>query len=861
MAVLKSIASGDWTSASTWAVVNSTSYNNTETTTTLLTTSYQTSSTFTPGAITVDGIAVKLSARNGTTGTMTVALDQAGSDVAGTVVVINTADLPAAAKADLNGGWQYFKFASPVTLLAATAYGVKARTSSPSQISLFSTATTNWARALVTTTTAAPAAGDDLIIAGEYTGAGTSNSFTVTMNQTATTDYGAASTSLVLPALAICAKGTLTWATAAATGYNLKLSGNLIVYSGGEYNQGTVATPCPRDSTMKLQFDCVANVDFGMTVRNLGTAVMQGLSRSSGKDVYTCLLNTDEAAGQTVLGVDTDTGWLSGDEIGIASTSRTPSQTERRTLSANANAADMTVTAGLTNAHSGTSPTQGEIILITRNVSMFGVSTTVQTYLDLKSTATFDADWCEFYFMGSATTNKRGIDIATTTGSASFTYCSFRDWVVASSTIIVTGTATNNYTLQHCVWYNTQVAFANAVTSGTNWLIDHCYAVGCNGSGAIIWNFGDVGGVMTNITAAGNINVGVAFFFNQTNATVGTCANITIHSNGVGGNFNSFINSTVTNIVAWRNGGAITFVALGNVIIDGFTSFGNATASIALSSNSALLIKSLVSGSDSTFSTPSGVIFTSQTGGDTTFESSTFGVAAGIITAHTQDVLCSTQAAHIVKFNNCILASATEVASQSLLLPGASISSQKHDQTNGLNRKWKREGTITTDTTPGLFEGTVSARLTPLSATEKLDSLLFRSAVASGQTLSVTVKVRESVIGDGTAYNGNFPRLIVKRNVAAGIASDTVLATATSASMGAFEVLSGTTAAVTDDAILEFCVDCDGTTGWINVDTWTVGSQTSTLGLAYWKDGEGFAYGDNSAGGGGSATVGYAFLN
>lgn len=30
------------------------------------------------------------------------------------------------------------------------------------------------------------------------------------------------------------------------------------------------------------------------------------------------------------------------------------------------------------------------------------------------------------------------------------------------------------------------------------------------------------------------------------------------------------------------------------------------------------------------------------------------------------------------------------------------------------------------------------------------------------------------------------------------------------------------TGAVTDNAVLEFIVDCDGTQGWVNVDTWSV---------------------------------------
>ena len=136
-----------------------------------------------------------------------------------------------------------------------------------------------------------------------------------------------------------------------------------------------------------------------------------------------------------------------------------------------------------------------------------------------------------------------------------------------------------------------------------------------------------------------------------------------------------------------------------------------------------------------------------------------------------------------------------------------------------------------------------------------MESNSIHVAVANGATLTPTVKVRESVAGDGTDYNGNRIRLIVKANPAAGIASDTVLATATASSEGAFESLSGTTAAVTDDAVLEFVVDCDGTTGWVNVDTFSISSQTDSRKYQFWGNGQPVVYGDNAAGGGGGLLV------
>jgi hypothetical protein len=867
MAVRKSIATGDFTAAATWGLVDATSYNNTETTTTALTTAYTTSSTFTPGAITVEGIAVKLSVRTGTTGTISVALDLATVTVTGTEVTIDTADLPAAATADLNGGWIYFKFASPVLLLAATAYGVKCKTSSAAQVSLRSTATTNWARALVTTTTGAPAAGDDLIIAGEYTAASTSATYTITMNETATTDYGAASTSLVTPALAICSKGVLTWETTAATDYNLKLSGNFIVYADGALNMGTTGTPCPRGSTMTLNFDVGVNVGWGLTIRNLGTWNCQGLSRTSGKDIWYCKLNTNEAVNQTTLGVDTDTGWLDNDVIGIASTSRTAAETERGALNGAASASSLTVDGfagaggGLANAHLGTSPTQAEIILLTRSIIISGVSESLQSFVRVEPTAIVDVDWTAFQYMGSATAGSRGISIFTTTGSSSFSYCSFYDWGVTSSAIATTGSETNNFTVEFCVFYNVNLPVATVATSGANYVFDNLISMRCPSGNRTCFNFIDVGGTITNIMAVGNLNTGNQINISEV-AQIGTIGPLTAHSSSTGISLTGFRGGTVNGVKSWRGNTtntALNLSSLDDVIIDGYEAFGNTAANLIISSNKSLTIKDAVLSGDSSFATLSGILFASATGGEVAFEDSTFGAASGIKVAHSsQDVLVSATAFTDVKFHNCLFASTNEIGLQSSMVNGLTFGSQRHDQTTGLHKAWLREGTITIDTTAGLYDVSPGSRLTPNNASENLRSIGFRSAVTSGNTLTVSVKVRESVIGDGTAYNGTRVELLVKRNAAAGIAADTVLATATIASEGAFETISGTTAAVTDDAILEFVVRCNGTTGWVNFDTFAVTTQYDTRGGQFWKEGQMYAYGDNSAGGG-AGQVSYTY--
>mgnify|MGYP006366968057 CR=1 FL=1 len=833
MAVLASIGTGNFTTAGTWGTVDATSYNNTETTTTALTTSYQTSSTFTPGAITISHIGVKLSVRTGTTGTITVALDLAGVDVVGTVVTINTADLPVAATADLNGGWHFFKLASPVLLLAATAYGVKAKTSSASQISLFSTATTNWARALITTTTAAPAAADDLIVAGEYTGAGTSNSFTITMNNTAGTDFGAGSTSLVLPCLAICNKGTLSYGVAASTAYTMRLSGNAIVYSGGTFNMGTVGTEIPRNSTAELFFDCVANVNFGLTVRNLGTFIAQGLSRTSGKDIYYCLLNTDEAVNSTSLGVDTDTGWLNNDVIAVASTTQTITQCEQGTLNGAAGASSLTVDGfagaggGLAFAHSGTSPTQAEVILLTRNIVIRGVSGTVQSYVDIKATATFNCKWASFTWLGSATSSKRGIDVNTTTGSFTMQYCSLYLFVTSSSTgVNVNSSSGSNINFSNNVTFSIAgLNYINVATTGT-WTVDsNIFMRGTGGTNCV--TLADAGGTFTNnrIIGAGSIGLTITEFLGQ---LVSFSGNI-IHSASAGGMTISAISGTLTNTTIYRCGSTgLTFSsgAALDVIFDTLTLFGNSTQNIGLGGTNLpscnITINNLVSAGDSSFATTNGIATVSTNTGlvATTINNSTFGVASGIFVAHTRDIYIQNNSTMQLILDSCITSGATEVSTQTNMSKASYVASQNHDQVSGVYKTWRKYGTLASNTTT-VHTGTTSLSMTPNDASNKLESSGpyggFKCAVTSGATVTPTVYVYEDA-----SYNGARARLIVKKNISMGISSDTVLDTATASSDAAWEALTGTTATVTADGTLEFVVDIDGTAGNVFVDSFSV---------------------------------------
>ena len=110
----------------------------------------------------------------------------------------------------------------------------------------------------------------------------------------------------------------------------------------------------------------------------------------------------------------------------------------------------------------------------------------------------------------------------------------------------------------------------------------------------------------------------------------------------------------------------------------------------------------------------------------------------------------------------------------------------------------------------------VSERLTPITFNTKLRSSSKFVAINSGDLTNIRVNV---LVVSG--YNGNPPRLILKRNPSAGVYSDMVL-NSYNMSLGydQFFELVGASPYVIDNSILEFYVDCDGTSGYVCIDTW-----------------------------------------
>lgn len=826
MASRISIATGNFTAAGTWGLVDASSttgssYLDSQSgTSTPAVATNSASFLWAVTAPTIDGIAVKIASSSSALGTITLNLRNvdAGSNVK--TVIINVSDLNNAGQV----GWYFFKFDAAIALTAATNYAVRL-VSSSANVTFYTDGAASFSHMLRTTTTGAPAANDQLHVIGEFTAAATLTSFVVTMNETVTTSYGPTVSGGPPQGITVGKGGTWTNGAAAATNYYFKWKGTFAIYGGGVVNLNSAGSRLPATSTSKYEMDSVANVDTGFDAFPGGTLNAGGAVKTT----VATLMTADKAAAATVIALAATTDWAVSDVLAFASTTRTASQCENKTVLTVDSSTQVTLTAGLTNAHSGTSPTQAEVINLTRNVKIFGTSTSLQGYLRFQTTATVAMSYVEFYNLGSATAGKRGIDNAITTGSCSITFCSIHDFIVVGSIGFNHTAATGSgLTFSNNVGYNTNDIMLSIV-QGSTWTVDsNVLMLTVAAFKDIIQVLGSIYGTLTNNTMVGAAYCGLRMSLSGDGTAAVSISGNTMHSNAQYGLFSDFNqrNQTFTNTTIWRNNaGGLNLVLNGGITVDWtfntITLFGNNTSNIALGWDSNLVFNSATISGDTTFATATGVLFAgAQPIHDRLqFNSCTFGVVSGIKTAHTQDfsiVVTGGLLLHgSIYLNNCLLASATEFAGIANIGSSLEIRSEKHDQTAGLHKTWRKYGIIAIETGT-VHTGSQAFSMTPNNATNKLVSGSFYAAVANGATVTPTVFINKSA-----AYNGNQPRLIVKRNDAVGISADTVLATY-SAGTGSWNSISGATAAATDDGVMEFVVDCDGTAGIAYVDSLAV---------------------------------------
>jgi len=845
MASLLATATGNFTAISSWGVVDSTSELDSEASTTIISTTNLDSSTFTPGEITVDGVAIKISGRATTpSGTFTATLRNSTDSIDIASVTINVSDLPTSAL-----GWFFFKFSSSYTLLAATNYLIRLVCSATgNQVTVYRNATSNnHSRKLRTTTTAAPGSGDHLVICNELTGAGTSNAITITMENTATTSFGPTVSGGPPQGIVVSGFGTLTWATSGSTNYYLKWKGVFLISGGGTVNIGTSGTPIPATSTAVLEMDCVANVDSGIHVFVGGTLNAYGVAPTTRHT----LMTADAAATDTIIQVSSTTGWAAGDELAFAATSATATQIEKRTISTVDSSVQVTLTSGLSFAHLGTAAdVKCEVGHLTRNVKFRGLSTSLQGYLQLNGqTAVSTLVSVEISAFGSGSDPKRGIQIINGV-TLTMTSCTFHDCSTGGSWALWNSSGSvSTLTISFFVVYSVNTFFTLQVNNFGS-LTDSLFIgyinmseIRCTGAETFKNNTltSPVSGFVS-ILLLGPSSTSTSVTFERANWSGNVlhhCAssNILVIASALR------YSGTLLNWKIWSASIGVAGIVLNtttffqNFIMEGLNIFG--TGSVGFNFNNPCGGK--VTFKDCSFSNSS-VGISTGTGAGIQFiermylyvilDTCTFGVVTGIHTAHaTSDLIFNHTGVDVtVLALNTRLASTTPhtTLSSSVCSLATSVRSQKWLQTANDHRAAFVFGRSTLDT--NIYRASSpSLRLVPNNASNKFGSAIVKQlTIDSGSTPILSVWARKSSSGDATYqsitpanYNGNHPRLILKQNIPLGITADTVLATMTAA-VGNWEELSATLPAPSDHGIYEVYVDCDGTAGWVNIDDWLV---------------------------------------
>ena len=755
MAILHSISNGNFTSSSTWGVIDATSYLDSRAASTTLTTSAVASSTFIPGAITISGVSIQVLGRIAIplTSTITLQLFNSTSSTVITSVTINVSDLPNTGnQATPYAGWTYFKFSSNQTLVAGNSYSIRLLTSSGSLVSVYRDATANnWSRALVTTTNAAPAASDILITGGSYTSAGVSVTSTVTMDSTSlATQYGN---------IYVGSNGIFNYGVAASTNYALKLGGDLWIGRGGTFTIGTAAIPIPATSTAVLEINCASALQF--QIYNFGTIE----TKYATTVLHRALLNADIAIGATTMTTDVSTGWKQNDVIVIPSTTRTPTQHERVTLSINASGTTLTHNA-TSFAHDGNAAIyiQADLANLTRSIKIRSTTGTFKTRFvqGLNGVTTFFD--VEFFEMGGFIHNSGSILNA---GTFNTQQCTFWQTTSPGTTTLFTYIFTTTYTLSNNVFYNYSDMFA---TVNDNNLIIGFTGFGAMGAGSLGSN-----NVITSCSAAGLSGV-TLISGSSGNRFYATGGNGAIYFTG------SVSSYTISNCVFFNNGTVITFnpntstTGSDRTVFERYENcyfYGNVTNFNGGSFRKLQFNNCFFWGGKTGLITAIG--YTAISDDYMNFSNCTFGRRPdGVDSFFSTSCLRGGQAG--TTLTNCLFygTQATFAAATSFTSVNGfnGMTSLKHNGVTNEYRQYQSNGSIQNDSVI-IYNGLPTIRITPTIATNKTFSNSTRVAVKSGAMCTISVAVRKSGVLD-TLYNGNQPRLMYAFNPLAGNLTETV---------------------------------------------------------------------------------------
>ena len=339
----------------------------------------------------------------------------------------------------------------------------------------------------------------------------------------------------------------------------------------------------------------------------------------------------------------------------------------------------------------------------------------------------------------------------------------------------------------------------------------------------------------TNITASNNRTLGFRVSGNPVDHLSPITLNINrlVANNNLSGGFEGYcITGNLTALELNRNGIYGMKTSIGNyyTTIDGITAFMNSVASTSAGIGILSGINyypTVIKNANIDGSNKSGIsLDITNFSQFYVYNSTVSGAASDFNIIASRNVL---EGSYLISNTNVgplpIGIGITNANYQSDVLKTAGFAFTNMNNASGFNTTFLAAGTRAVDST---IKGNISAttspseRLTPQSTSLKLRSGSKFVALDAGQSTRVSVYVRKSSTtnGDSATYNGSSPRLMLKRNGAMGINSDMPMDQLDTIG-DQFLKLSGITQTVTDAGVLEFYVDCDGTTGWINIDNWT----------------------------------------
>jgi len=764
--LLSTAATGTWTSASTWSLCNSINFIDSRAASTAITTTAvgNTAFTWASGAPIVQGVAVQLSVRAATpSGTITLQLyNSTGASVVSSLT-INVSDISTTFGAT-GSTWTYFKFASPVTLSNSTNYQIRLLTSVASQVSCYASATTNWSYQLVTTTTQAPVASDSVIVTGTHLSAGSATTSTVTIDNTSATQYGN---------IFVSNYGTLQFGNAAGTNYTLAnngIAGNVFIIGyGGTMNIGQNGVSyLPTSSTITITLNCASALGTPIIIFGQvwsGSVYANPGGTGTGKPFNK--LNADVSAGATSSTLsDGTTGWKSGDQIIVPSTTRTASQVESLILSADQSSTSITHSAYV-NAHGGNALTyvQADVANITRNIIIKSGSTTFRSNIQLQVNGTAWLFGIRFENLGTgiaATTAGICVPAPTNGGGFQMSNCVMLNTVTNSTTLSGTGLFTasdTNTAISNNVFYNlgwTALAGANSIFGhhGNNYFIGNY-----SSSYACISTYCASGSVFASNTAAGAAYSG-GFYTGASGCS--------FYSNSGSGLYfvgNGTYNQSMTNIFCWRNNASGLVINSSSANIPrtyfwdwyGVYCFGNTASGILINATllTRLIFYNMYLWGGTTFVQQYGFNANGNICDSIAIASGAFGVNAadGSQSLHTTSNLFNINRNASIQFSQCIF-QGTEVSGQSTVINqgtngyGQTFISLNHNGSDYVHKQWLINGTLSTDDT--IYNQSIpSLRMSPISGTVKLCTSTFKIPVknylnASEFTRKIKLSIKKS---------------------------------------------------------------------------------------------------------------------